>query len=94
MKSSNILLAKKFIILEAPLPKEYLNLQNNISSFNFEKDLSKHINGLLIFAKEERNLSDHTITAYKSDLGKFFINTLVYERILYAFLKLVISVLT
>ena len=29
--------SKKFIILEAPLPKEYLNLQNNISSFNFER---------------------------------------------------------
>ena len=34
--------------------------------------MSKHINGFLIFAKEERNLSDHTITAYKSDLEKFY----------------------
>ena len=36
------------------------------------KDLSKHINEFLIFAKEERNLSDHTIKAYKSDLEKFY----------------------
>ena len=35
-------------------------------------NLKKHINDFLIFAKEERNLSSHTISAYKSDLEKFY----------------------
>ena len=34
--------------------------------------MNKHISEFLIFAKEERNLSDHTISAYRSDLEKFY----------------------
>ena len=35
------------------------------------KELNEYISEFLIFAKEERNLSAHTLSAYESDLEKF-----------------------